>query len=1142
MDFCSDCRLFKALMRTVGLSIAVGLSLCGAAGAETRTTSLPRLGVRQDKDGRGEFYNTATGEAVLWRGTNHCRFITYPGDKTFAELYDRDDVETMFRKMRAAGYNVVRVFLRKGNITATDGSATLNEAYMANVVDFIRRGASHGVYTYLTCDWVPDAYVAAVGELPESTPKIQGTNNHYFSERFIRAYGHYWGDVLRRVKAEDRALLTAIAGIDLKNEICFGWSDPFDRREGTLTVPGVGTFDLASAEERRQLANAVAVRWVREIRVMVKAVDPDALVSVSAFFVRDADALPVEPPIRHAALPKHIAFGLAAIQDMCDFLDTHFYVAPWNQPYTSYQDWEGNKHASRLRLDKPMVIGEIGVFRNAVDYDLARGMSLLADFQAETYQHLNARGWLHWLWDARGFEEFWSDQWLIERNPPNWMGPTGRPDPAAPPLAYEPIPERPPDPLPDPLGPPERFHTSEGATLTATPYGYLLTAPEPGTSSARRMLDTPGVKRLDLEAAIHYDRAKHRCATLRFGDSVANRWVELEMIWDGARCRLKGDAVAPREVPVRRPPIAYDGHMFSSWIAVSADLAEKQVTLTFNGNETVTEDLLELKRIDAIEIVRNHDAQSHVAITTATVDTLPLRLAGVFSDHAVLQRDRPVPVWGWATPGAEITVEFAGQSKAVTVAAAGKWQVTLDPMPASSEPRTLVAATRNPHLESRVSDLLVGDVWLCSGQSNMALALAVCARTHPPLKQRLDEADNPLLRLGSVPATWPGEPLTDVACTWRAAAPESAYGFSAIGYLFGDRIQREVGVPVGVINASRGGTWIENWLPQESVETLPSCERYITEYRKALAEYPDAKARYDKELADFNRRFPTQRALAAENAARKQRGEKPLGAPRKPRGPEDYNRPGSLFNGLIAPLVPFAIKGVLWYQGEGNVWEFSIYDQKVCELIRSWRGLFSQPDLPFFMSELAPLGEHSPLPQDSARSRFGVALAKAAAEAGNAWTITITDGGEQKDIHPRYKEIPAERFAAMALAKVYGKPGVCHGPVLGSWRMEDEKAILTFVSVGAGLMVRDVTLDGHDLSVEELVGFELADKNRRFFRAKAEIKGIDTVLVSCPEVPEPAAVRYAWGNFPLCNLYNKQGFATYPFRTDDWPWMTPSAE
>ncbi|MBT4815497.1 MAG: hypothetical protein HON70_07350, partial [Lentisphaerae bacterium] len=522
-----------------------------------------------------------------------------------------------------------------------------------------------------------------------------------------------------------------------------------------------------------------------------------------------------------------------------------------------------------------------------------------------------------------------------------------------------------------------------------------------------------------------------------------------------------------------------------------------------------------------------------------------LRLAGVFGDNAVLQRDVPVPVWGQAKPGAQVKVELAGQTTTATADADGAWRVTLKPMPANATPQTLVC-TFSPadpqsgigNQQSAIKNVLVGDVWLCSGQSNMALHMGYCAK-HPPVKKFLDELDNPLLRLATVPPSWPAEPLSNVACTWQAADATSAHGFSAIGCMFGDRLQRELGVPVGIINGPRGGTWIENWIPGEIVETSPSCEFYMKEYREAAAEYPDAKARYDKELAEFNRRFPTKQALAAENKNRAKRGENGIRAPRAPRGPDSYNGPGRLFNGMIAPLVPYAIKGALWYQGEGNVWGFSRYADQVSGLIGAWRELWKQPDLPFFLSELAPLGEPSPTPHDNPRCRFGVALAKGAAAAGNAWTITITDGGERKDIHPRYKDIPAERFAAMALAKVYGKPGVCHGPVLKSWKAEGSKAILTFESVGAGLEARTVTLDGHGLTADELVGFELADRDKSFFRAKAEVRGADTVVVTCPAVPEPVAVRYAWAKFPLCNLYNKGGFAAYPFRTDDWPVWTP---
>lgn len=521
-----------------------------------------------------------------------------------------------------------------------------------------------------------------------------------------------------------------------------------------------------------------------------------------------------------------------------------------------------------------------------------------------------------------------------------------------------------------------------------------------------------------------------------------------------------------------------------------------------------------------------------------------LRFAGIFADHAVLQRDVATPVWGWGEAGEKVTLTFAGQTKAATADAKGKWMVRLDPMPASAESRELIVQSSIETRRAKLSDILVGDVWLCSGQSNMASTMAECAAKHPPLKSRLEKANNSLLRLGTVPFSSSAEPLTDVAATWLPADPKSAGVFTAIGYMFGEIIQPEIGVPVGIINSSRGSTDIANWTPAEIVENNPENKGYLDTYRKALEKYPEAKVSYEKELAEFTRISADKAALDAENAARQARGEKPLQKPTEPRKPA--HRPGSLFNGMISPILPYALKGVLWYQGEGNVWDFAIYDQKMVTMIKTWRELWGQEKLPFFMTELAPflnesppLREYSPTPRDSARTRFGAALAKSAVDAGNAWTITITDAGKQHDIHPPQKEIAAGRFAARALAEVYGKAGISHGPVLKSWKVEGDKAILTFDSAGQGLEVRGVTLDKHQLTADTLLGFEVADKDCNFFPATAKVQGTDTVLVSCPEVPEPAAVRYAWADFPLCNLYNKEGFATYPFRTDDWPWATP---
>jgi len=209
--------------------------------------------------------------------------------------------------------------------------------------------------------------------------------------------------------------------------------------------------------------------------------------------------------------------------------------------------------------------------------------------------------------------------------------------------------------------------------------------------------------------------------------------------------------------------------------------------------------------------------------------------------------------------------------------------------------------------------------------------------------------------------------------------------------------------------------------------------------------------------------------------------------------------------------------------------------------MKLWRRLFAAPKLPFLMTELAPLGPAAAAPEDSPRARFGEALAKTVKADGNAWVITIVDGGDPDNIHPAKKEIPGERFAAMALAKVYGREGVAHGPVLKSRKATDGGAEITFDSVGAGLIAKAVNLGGHAVGDDSVHGFELAGKDKKFFPASARITGNDSITVSCPEVAVPVAVRYAWAGFPLCNLYNREGFAAYPFRTDDWPFLPPAS-
>ncbi|MCX6895023.1 MAG: sialate O-acetylesterase [Verrucomicrobia bacterium] len=513
-----------------------------------------------------------------------------------------------------------------------------------------------------------------------------------------------------------------------------------------------------------------------------------------------------------------------------------------------------------------------------------------------------------------------------------------------------------------------------------------------------------------------------------------------------------------------------------------------------------------------------------------------LKLAGVFTDHMVLQRDMPVPVWGWADAGERVTVEFAGQKKIAVADAAGKWSVKLDPMPVSAAPQTLTA--RGVSVVTK-TDVLVGDVWLCSGQSNMGVPMDI---PNDYLQRRIREANNPQLRLIQIVHNFPDQPAADLNGDWRLAQSNAVGNWIAIGYLFGDRIQTELGVPVGIIAGAMGGTPISSWVSREVLAANPTND-FIFRYHETLVkQLPVATAKYEKELAAFRRRFPDARARAIENTARRQRGEPEVREPREPEGsPGSPRNPAACYNGKIAPLAPFAIRGVLWYQGENNVTRFAEYPSQMTDLMRSWRALFGLPQLPFLMTELAPFHPPAAAPEDSERARFGEALAQTAKADGNAWVITIVDGGDPKNIHPAKKEIPGERFAAMALAKVYGRAGIAHGPLFESWRAEQGRAVVKFSSVGGGLAVKAMNLGGHAIAGDAPHGFELAGDDRKFFRATARIEGGDTVVVSCPEVASPAAVRYAWAGFPLCNLFNREGFAAYPFRTDDWPWPTPEA-
>jgi sialate O-acetylesterase len=485
-----------------------------------------------------------------------------------------------------------------------------------------------------------------------------------------------------------------------------------------------------------------------------------------------------------------------------------------------------------------------------------------------------------------------------------------------------------------------------------------------------------------------------------------------------------------------------------------------------------------------------------------------VKLAGVFGDHMVLQCDQSVPVWGWADPGENVTVTFADQTQKTTAGADGRWSVTLDALKPGG-PHVLGVQGKNT-LER--TDVLVGEVWLCSGQSNMGMTVGgvkdkdaeIAAANHPKLR---------MLTVDRKPAQ---EPQADCAAKWQVSSPATVAGFSATAYFFGRSLQEKLGVPVGLINSSWGGTPIQAWTSQKAQLATPELKPIVEGYERAAANYdPEvAKKRYEKQLADF----------PAAVAKAKAEGKRPPNKPRPPVPPrESPNSPGLLYNGMIAPLVPYAIRGAIWYQGESNAGGAKLYGLQLRTMIAEWRSdwksqfPFLSVQLPNFMAPQQQPSETGGWPL--IREQFLQSLA--IPQTGMAVTIDI---GEANDIHPKNKQEVGKRLAQWALAKTYGKDVVACGPLYKAMRKDGGKIVLEFDYADGGLAVRDGA---------KLKGFAIAGEDKKFVWADAKVEG-KTVVVSSPEVKAPAAVRYAWANNPDCNLINQAGLPASPFRTDTW--------
>lgn len=496
-------------------------------------------------------------------------------------------------------------------------------------------------------------------------------------------------------------------------------------------------------------------------------------------------------------------------------------------------------------------------------------------------------------------------------------------------------------------------------------------------------------------------------------------------------------------------------------------------------------------------------------------------LPAVFSDNAVLQRDSALPVWGRAEPGERIRVTLGNSSQSTTADGAGRWKTLLKPQPAGGGPLQLRVSGNNLLVRNNI---LLGDVWLCSGQSNMDWGLGGC-----DAPTDISAADLPAIRHFRTAYHFADAPAADVEGSWAVCDPGAAPGFSAVGFYFARRIHAETGVPVGLLTSAVGGTNIELWMSADSLLHTPELSGYAGTMRESLAHY-------QKQLRDI---LPAARSWADSGMAAARAGREipmPPAWPVYPFG-ERAMRPRcvTLHQGMIAPLVPFSLRGALWYQGENNAGDPQ-YAIKKRVLIEEWRRLFRNPDLPFYFVQLAAFEKPDDNPAGGGWGSIRD-LQRRCLEIPHTGMACAIDIGDAADIHPKNKADVGERLALWALRDVYRKPGIVpSGPLYRRMKIEKDRIRLYFDMVGGGLMTGRKPPNGPAALDPDapLRRFAIAGEDRQWVWAEALIDG-ETIVVRSPEVARPVAVRYAYCSNPEgANLYNREGLPASPFRTDDW--------
>ena len=491
-------------------------------------------------------------------------------------------------------------------------------------------------------------------------------------------------------------------------------------------------------------------------------------------------------------------------------------------------------------------------------------------------------------------------------------------------------------------------------------------------------------------------------------------------------------------------------------------------------------------------------------------------LAPLFTDHAVLQQGKSVPVWGRAAPDETVTVTFRDQTLHATAGKDGRWIVHLGVLKPGA-PTELVVSGKNL---LRLQDIVVGEVWVCSGQSNMEFTVWGPKGS----VYRVENADEevaaahfPLIRHFKVERAVADRPADTARGAWVVCSPETVGQFTAVGYFFARDLQQKLGVPIGLINCTWGGTPIESWMSEAALRSDLAFAAVDDRWAKAMTDWPAKVAAHVAALATQEKDEAAAKAAGPTNYAAFLKVKPWLPPPPSPTSPE---APRSLFNGMINPLLPGAIRGILWYQGESNVSRSCEYHALLTTMITAWRAHWGQGNVPFYLVQLPKYRGDDPADTSWARLREAQAQALSLPNTGMAVTIDI---GDPDNLHPRNKQEVGRRLALLACHHLYDIQGDWSGPIFRFATREGAAMRIQFDHADAGLVAHD----------RPLTGFQVAGADRQFHSAIVRIER-DTIVVFAPEVNAPVAVRYAWANAPEANLFSGAGLPAAPFRSDGW--------